>query len=557
MAAYFLHLQTGPAAGRRFPLTNQRTILGRHPSCDIMIPESAASRQHAAVLVRAAENGIRIVVEDLGSLNGTLLNGRLIARPETCEIGDELTVGGQQFVLQRNGGPDVSEPDDGTLFIDVAAGSRVISEVNLSGQQTAVGGDLNAVAKLRALDELGRAIGDAIEPDAVPPRLLDGLFAIFPNAERAFILLIDRESGKPVLRGRKLRTRPELGPLTFSRSLIERVVRDRQAILSNDVVADPRLDASVSLVNSQIRSVMCAPIGQAEGNVLGVLQVDSATFATGFGPDDLEVLASLAGLAARALARAVAHEETVRREKLRRDLELARKVQQGLLPQQPPDLPGYDVFDFYAPAQQIGGDYYDYVPLPDGRLAVVMADVAGKGISAALVMTTLASKVALALATEPDLAAAVARINADFCRQGWEERFATFLACVIDPRTHRATLVNAGHLPLTLRGSDGAVEFVAADSTCLPLGWDPEARYFATEFAIAPGETVLLSTDGISEALDFEGRIYGLDRLNAALAAAAGSAEEIGRGILADVEQFTAGEVQSDDICLICVQRRA
>lgn len=93
------------------------------------------------------------------------------------------------------------------------------------------------------------------------------------------------------------------------------------------------------------------------------------------------MLASLAGLAASAFERAVAHEESLRRQKLRRDLDLARQVQQGLLPKQPPTLPGYDVFDFYAPAQQVGGDYYDYVPLPDGRLVVVMADVSGKGVS--------------------------------------------------------------------------------------------------------------------------------------------------------------------------------
>jgi serine phosphatase RsbU (regulator of sigma subunit) len=291
--------------------------------------------------------------------------------------------------------------------------------------------------------------------------------------------------------------------------------------------------------------------------VLGVLQVDSRELSDGFRPDDLDVLASLAEQAARAIEQALAHEDRVRREKLRRDLDVARQVQQGMLPKQPPEIPGYDIFDFYSPARQVGGDYYDYVPLPDGRVVAVMADVSGKGVSAALVMATLSSKVALAVATESDVAEAVARINASFCSNEWEERFATVMVCVIDPSTQQATLVNAGHLPLALRHPDGRVELVGADLGCLPLGWDPEATYRSLQFAIHPGATLVLYTDGISEAMDVESKIYDFHRLTAVLAGADGSAEETGRRIIADVERYTAGQVQTDDMCLICIHRQA
>lgn len=554
MGDYFLHLQTGPNAGERFPLGRERTVIGRHPSCDVMIAESAVSRQHAAVIVDPASG---VSVEDLGSRNGTLVNGRTISARQALAVGDELCVGGQQLILARAGSAASTPESDATMFVDVEQAPYVVSQVNLTSAQPASSGDPNASAKLRAVRELGQAIGDALEPDEVPPRLLDGLFTIFPGAERAFVLLIDRESGKPVLRARKLRSAPDPGPLMLSRSLIEKVVHDRQAILSNDAVGDSRLNMNESILNCQIRSVMCAPIGHADGDVLGVLQIDSREMKNGFAPDDLEVFASLAGLAARAFEQAVAHEDRVRREKLRRDLDLARQVQQGLLPRHPPVLPGYDVFDFYAPAQQVGGDYYDYVPLPDGRLVVVMADVSGKGVSAALVMATLSSKVTLAVATEPDVATAVTRINDGFCRQGWEERFATVMVCVIDPKSHRATLVNAGHLPLALRRADGTVELVGADLGCLPLGWDPDFQYRSCTFDIEPGATFVLYTDGISEAMDFESRLYDIERLTATLAAGGGSAEEVGRRILSDVERFTAGQVQTDDMCLICIHRQA
>jgi len=552
---FFLQFKNGANSGERFALAKERIVIGRHPSCDLMIAESAVSRQHAAVTVGSGAGDPGLTIEDLGSRNGTLLNGKPVAGRQPLAIGDEISVGGCQLQVGHAGGAAAAPDEEATMFIDLADAPFVVSQVPLTGAQ-ATGGDQNAAAKLRAVQELGQALGGTIDPDEVPPRLLAGLFTIFPGAERAFLLLIDRESGKPVLRARKQRSEPEPGPLMLSRSLLDKVVRDRQAILSHDATGDSRFNMNESVLNCQIRSVMCAPIGEPDGEVIGVLQIDSRELKNGFVSDDLDVLASLAGLAARALAQAVVHEEQLRRAKLRRDLDLARQVQQGLLPRQPPPLPGYEIFDYYAPAQQVGGDYYDYVPLPDGRVAVVLADVSGKGVSAALVMATLSSKVALALATSPDVAAAVTRINDGFCRQGWEERFVTLMICVIDPACHRVTLVNAGHLPLAVRRAAGGVELVGADLGCLPLGWDPEFQYCSCTCDLAAGDAFVVYTDGISEAMDFESRLYDIERLASTLAAATGTAEELGRRILADVERFTAGQVQTDDMCLICVRRQ-
>jgi len=523
-----------------------------------MIPESAVSRQHAAItLATTSASTSTITLEDLGSRNGTFVNGEKVVGPAVLRVGDELCIGGQQIKLGAVGTPDEAHKQaEATMFFDTGDDSLVVSQVDLRAQNARTETDRNATAKLHAAHELGVAIGSSLDPELVPARLVEGLFTIFPKAERAFVLLIDRESGKPVLRARKLQAE-ESGPLMLSRSLIDKVVRGRQAILSADATGDSRLNMNESILACHIRSVMCAPISREGSDVLGVLQVDSRELSDGFRPDDLEVLASLAEQAARAIEQAVAHEDRVRREKLRRDLDLARQVQQGMLPKQPPEIPGYDIFDFYSPARQVGGDYYDYVPLPDGRVVAVLADVSGKGVSAALVMATLSSKVALAVATESDVATAVARINASFCSNEWEERFATVMVCVIDPAHQQATLVNAGHLPLALRHPDGRVELVGGDLGCLPLGWDPDAEYRSLQFPIERGATLVLYTDGISEAMDVESAIYDFHRLTAVLAAADGSAEETGRKIISDVERYTAGQVQTDDMCLICVHRQA
>ena len=150
------------------------------------------------------------------------------------------------------------------------------------------------------------------------------------------------------------------------------------------------------------------------------------------------MLASVASQAAIAVDNAQLHENALKQQAVERDLELAHKVQRGLLPARPPQLAGYHFFDFYEPANQVGGDYYDYIELPGGRLAVVLADVSGKGVSAALLMAKLSGEVRYCLASEPTPAAAMNRINASFSRSGWDDRFVTFVLAVLDAEAARS-----------------------------------------------------------------------------------------------------------------------
>jgi hypothetical protein len=300
---------------------------------------------------------------------------------------------------------------------------------------------------------------------------------------------------------------------------------------------------------------MCVPFLGADGFVLGVLHVDSRDVRNGFDQSDLVVLAGIAGQAAQAVAQAVAHDRRVQQEQTNRDLELAHRVQQGLLPTKPPEIPGYEVFDYYEPAKHVGGDFFAYVPLSEGRLAIVLADVSGKGVSAALVMAALSADIRYCLASERDLAKAVSLINESFLRGGWDDRFASLVVAVLDPQTHRVTLVSAGHLPVFLREASGRVQMVGTDLGCLPLGLDSTRGYEACELDLAAGSTLVFYTDGISEAMDHEQRLYGLERLEKVLTERGGGAGELGRRLLADVERHAAGQIRSDDMCLMCVGR--
>ena len=559
-AVPFLELQTNGRRGQRFTIAGPRVVVGRHPGCDIVLDVAAVSRQHAAVTL---DDGA-VFIEDLRSRNGTLVNGAALNAKRRLEDGDEVSICGQRLVFlatarrrPRASGIVAAPETDvaGDVLFDSDAVIVSQRELPLPAPDDDVGG--RAEAKLRALIGLNRALGGSLSLDDVLPRLLDGLLRVFPSADRGFVLLVEPQSGRLVLRARRIKdgAAVAIGPLRLSLSLINTVAETRRAILSADASTDSRFNANESIVDCRIRSVMCVPVVRSDGSLLGVVQVDSRDVRDGFDEADLEVLAGLAGQASQAIEQALSHDDRIAREQLNRDLELAQRVQQGLLPSRPPEVAGYEIFDFYESARHVGGDFFAYVPLAEGRLAVVLADVSGKGVAAALLMATLSADVRYCLASERDLGRAVAQINESFLRGGWDDRFATLVVAVLDPTRHMATMCNAGHLPVFLRESSGAVRQVAADLGGLPLGMAGDCEFRSCEVALDVGATLVFCTDGISEALDHDQRCYGIERLERIMAGPAAGAADLGRRILADVEHHAAGQIRSDDICLVCVGR--
>jgi len=554
----FLVLMTGGKAGERYRLVKEKTIIGRHPGCDIVVDSGSVSRQHASIEMK--DGGWW--VEDLGSRNGTIVNGEILTEQHRLEAADEIGVCDDRLVftvgdttpsewVSLGGETDESQ----AVFQSHDEESMIVSQLDIPRPSADEGISQNAEAKLRAVIGLNRALGASLSLEEVLPRLLDGIFEIFPNVERGFVLLNDVKTNRLILRAKKLKNAEEKGGLRLSLSLVNKVASSQTAILSADATSDSRFRLNESVVDCNIRSVMCVPFISTEGSVLGVLQVDSRDIRNGFSQDDLEVLAGITGQAAKAVEQATAHDEKVAQEQFKRDLELANRVQQGLLPSVPPEIEGFEVFDFYEAAHQIGGDYFSYIPLSENRLAVVLADVSGKGVSAALVMAALSADVRYTLAIEADVAKAVTLLNASFMRSGWDDRFATFVVVVLDSTSNVVSVVSAGHLPTYLRKADGSVESVGFEEAGLPLGVDPTYVYEAAEVTVTAGCTLVLYTDGISEAMDHKQETYGLNRLEEILSGPADSPAAVGQRLLVDVERHAAGQVRSDDMCLVCVGR--
>ena len=559
-------LQTlqGPKPGQIYALEGNSVTLGRHPECDIVLDAAAISRQHARILLVDG----KFYVEDLNSRNGTMLNGRPLTRRELLREHDQLGLCDLVFIfhqgeadLQLPVAKRVDEAGDPTAVViedeETTGNSTVMSKLDLSPSSSSFRLGGNTTAKLKALLEISQSLRKALAIKEVLPKLLDSLFAIFTQADRGFVVLRDPLSERLIPKAVKHRRGDDREMIRISRTIVNNVMAAKEGILSADAANDVRFDLSESIADFHIRSMMCVPLVNSEGEAMGVIQIDTVDQRNRFSREDLDVLASVACQAAFAVENAQLHETLLREQSLKRELSVAHEVLRGFLPSASPRLDGYEFFEFYEPASQLGGDYYDYIPLSGGRLAVAVADVSGKGIPASLLMARLSADARYCLASESTPAEAVGRLNRTFCEAGWEDRFVTLVLAVLDVRRHEIALVNAGHLPPLLRRGPGKAISVAETEPQLPLGVEKETVYAQHTLSLDPGNMLVLYTDGITEAMNDEDLLYGVERLRTQLACQATRIDRIGRRILDDVRQFVGLRAQSDDMCLVCLGRKA
>jgi phosphoserine phosphatase RsbU/P len=241
------------------------------------------------------------------------------------------------------------------------------------------------------------------------------------------------------------------------------------------------------------------------------------------------------------------------RERLKRDLELAREVQRGLLPLRLPEVPGYEFFAYYESAFEIGGDYYDFIPLPRQRVAVMLGDVSGKGVAAALLMAKLSADARFCMLAEPDLVAAVTKLNSLMTQSAIADRFVTLTAAILDHESHTVTLVNAGHpSPLIYRRATRTLEDAnSVEEAGLPLGVQGDFAYTSRQVSLEPGDCILAFTDGVTEAMDVNNVQLQKRGVYAAVQGEAYSPGALGERVVQAAKQFAAGRSQHDDIALV------
>jgi serine phosphatase RsbU (regulator of sigma subunit)/pSer/pThr/pTyr-binding forkhead associated (FHA) protein len=547
----------GANPGQRLQLEAEKTILGRNPECHVVIGGTAVSREHAHIL---RVHG-KFFIVDQGSRNKTFVNNQeisphtqiLLKDNDRVKICDFLCTFHESAALKplpkelRPEEPEEPEDPGGETTVEAsvgAAGSHVLLETQ-------------PAEKLKALLEITTNLSKTLQLDPLLPKIVESLFQLFKQADRAFIILSD-EAGKRLI-PKVIKTRRVHDETTarFSRRIVNQCLESVQALLSDDASSDSRFAMSQSIADFRIRSVMCAPLWSQDGKAFGVIQLDTQDRAKKFTEEDLNLLMGVASQASIALENAKLHEDMMQRERIKRDLELAREVQRSFLPLRPPALPGYEFFAHYESAQEVGGDYYDFIPLPDGRVVIMLGDVAGKGVPAALLMAKISADARFYMLTEPGPAAAVSQLNTHLHQAGLTDRFVTVAAILLDPREHVATLVNAGHLsPLLYRRSARTLEEAVPNQVAgLPIGVLDGQVYASCQVRIGPGDSLLVFSDGVTDALDVQGNSFHARGVLASLQGGNYTPKTLGERLVRAVNQHAAGRSQHDDITLVSFGR--
>lgn len=411
------------------------------------------------------------------------------------------------------------------------------------------------IEHLKTLVEASKLINSSIEPDALFASIL-GVARKELGVERGTLYFVDEKTGEiwskvaGDLELREIR-------LPIGKGIAGTVAATGEHIVLHDAYTDDRFDRSLDQASGfRTRSMLCAPIKNRSGRVVGVLQLLNK-IAGSFGDADLRFLDAISDHMAIAMENATLHLELVEKQRMARELQLGREIQGRLLPTPPSDMAGVELSATNIPCYEVGGDYYDFLELPDGDLGVVIADVSGKGVSAALIMSSMQAALRVAAPIESDLARLVARLNALIFRSASGRKYVTAFIARYTPATGLLRYVNAGHNPpMIVTADEDSPRLTHLASTGKPIGILPDSPFEEVTVKLARGSALFLYTDGLNEAENADEEQFGNERLRDLVQSLdRSSAAEMASGVLAAVTAFEAGAPATDDKTIVVVRR--
>lgn len=552
-----LIVEAGPQSGQRF-VVDSATVLGRGQFADLMISDLAVSRRHAQI---DNDEG-RWRLRDLESANGTRHNGRLVMAPIDIEDGDTIELGQTRLRVRRR---DVSlvpampestilEPVELPVVPALKSPSRPpqpmpIPEAHVP--RTSAANELyqTTIARLKAMSHIGDMLSEAGSLESRLRDVLSALSEAFPRCER-FAVLVREATHRP---WRVLAQRCN-APLVLDEELATAVgaasITQGHPIIATNSATLPAV-VPAHLLERMPAALAAAPIRSA-GLVLGALYIDSHEEALALRAADREFLSGAAGHLG-ALLSSYRHAES---EQLihPQDIDLARRIQQRFLPSATPRIDGYELADSYTAARIVGGDLFDFLILADGRPALLIGDVSGKGFPAALYMARLGAH-ARALAprckTPADLLSQMNQLLRTELESGM---FATCMVAALDAAKGVVRISSGGHPPPIVRRATGQLESVAIP-VAPALGINTNNQFHEVSVELARGDGLLLFTDGLDDALSSSGEVFGMDRVRATLQTTRSAGQAI-EALLTSIGGFLGDITQYDDLTLIALWRR-
>lgn len=535
------------AGGRveRLTLGAEPLVLGRDPECDLPLDDPGTSRQHIRI---SLENG-HYTIQDLGSKNGTLLNNIAVTRAILAD-GDVVILGSVRMIFHDK---PVAKPSPSVRLIDQPP-SQDTARFSGPGRDLAL-----PQQRLELLYELSDRLTQLRGRDELLEEALDICFQTL-RFERGAIA-IRKPDGRgvewPVVRN----LYGAHGELTVSRSILARALDGGERAIINDAAAT-EVDPTVSMVQHGIRSAMCVPLANRE-RVLGVIYGDRTSSGTVYTEEDVDFLAGLARQVSIGLINGQLMAEQEKKVLLENEMTLARQIQQRLFPQQLPEsgLVGFSVLN--EPGSLVSGDYYDVIPMAETagavgderRIGFIVADVTGEGIAAALLMANLQAAVRVTLPHSDDLPDLLRGWNRLICNNTDASRFITAVVGILDPGARRLNLICAGHPPpYLLRDDRDQPELLSLDP-CYPLGVMADAEFEHREIDLGLGPcTVFCYTDGVTEAMNSDRQLYGVDRMVESLAhSQRADPSQLIQQLRKSVSAFCGPAPQSDDITVLAV----
>ncbi len=554
-----LIIEKGHDAGMIYPLGSNAVTIGRSASCDIQIIDKRVSRHHA--VIQAQRHGF--VIEDLGSKNGTLVNNKPLVGRIQLHSGDRVQIGDclLLFELDADEGeapdprtksrgsvqldPDNEQRPPGQFVIESASQNPASSVEPFRREQIK-----DPFERLRVLYRVTDSIRSIWDLNELLHKLMDIIWEV-ATPHRGIILLKDPEEGilDPVVVRLHEGASDEIH---ISRGIVERCMAEQVAILVSDAPSDIRFAANESVIRGRIRSAICVPLVTKSGSE-GVIYIDSQVPGeVYYTEEDLELMKGIAAQAALAIENARLTQQVIERQKLEKELELARSIQIALLPKKPPEVKGVSFAALSLPARKVGGDYYDFFELSDGRVALVVADVSGKGMPAAILTATIRASLRMETHVHPDLPVSqlMTAVNSWTCKDTSNNMFVTMFFGVYDPVRRSFEYSNAGHLPPLLFKPDGSYRQLDAGG-CF-LGIMEFVDYETETLKIEAGDVVVVLTDGVTDTHNAQKQVFGLERVvsnvrqNLHL-----SAEELRDELYEATLMFRGAEDQFDDITIL------
>jgi phosphoserine phosphatase RsbU/P len=540
-----LRIQCPDGQMKTIPLTGERLSVGRSSAAELCFPEDAGlSRQHFAF----ESQGDDWTVQDLGSKNGTFVNNiplkaRLILKP-----GDRITAGHLVVVFS----PDTEDPEAGVVVFEGGDSSSPTTSTVVTSLEGALSSQTMAIERLgpkaaspmQALIRAGQELAENRPLSELFQVILD-LAIQAVNAQRGVLLILEGDHLVPKAhKGDGFR---------ISTAVRDRVLNEKNSILVRDAQLDDAFKGRMSIVEQKVHTMMAVPL-QTKDRIIGLIYVDSPFILREFTKDDLSLLTVMANVAGIKIEHARLAEVEEGERIMKRDLSQAADIQRSMLPEGAPEVPHADLAGFNAPCRTVGGDYYDFFPYPDGRVAMALGDVSGKGMPASLMMAELHARVQV-LAEDPgDMAAFMTRLNKATCVKCPSNRFITFFFCVLDLVSGEVKFANAGHNPPILVRASGETKLLEGGGPV--LGILPPAIYAEQCEHLDLGDILVLYSDGITEANNPDYDEYGEDRLIEVLKQhrtepAAAIVDRVTRSLA----EFTAGAPQADDITLAVARR--